>query len=97
MVENQYRVCLTDEDWSSITAAKMGGLIAYWGNPVSKHAETHLDLTGINHLLLMTPHLELNILAAEHYRLDFSANNIYTIQSVPFQSEIVMDKTTFKD
>ena len=96
LVENQYRVCLTDEDWSSITAAKMGGLIAYWGNPVSKHAETHLDLTGINHLLLMTPHLELNILAAEHYRLDFSANNIYTIQSVPFQSEIVMDKTTFK-
>ena len=52
-------------------AAKMEGLPTYYGNPVSEHAERNLRLVGIGRVLALTPNMELNALAAQHYRLEF--------------------------
>lgn len=79
--ENGFRVLLTDQNWDHIAAAKLAGFRAYWGNPVSEHAERHLNLIGIGRLLALTPNSELNALAAQHYRMEFGANNIYTIRT----------------
>ena len=45
------RVLLTDSSWENIRAARMDNLPTYFGNPTSQHAEAHLDLVGIGHLL----------------------------------------------
>ncbi len=79
--ENGFRVLLTDQNWDHIKAAKMEGMATYWGNSVSEHAERHLNLIGIGRLLALTPNRDLNTLAAKHYRMEFGANNIYSIRT----------------
>lgn len=96
LVANQFPVCLADEDWALIRSAKMKGLNTYWGNPVSKHAEDHINIIPLNYLLIMTAQLELNILAAKHYRHEFSADRIYTIKTINTQQEKMADKAHFK-
>ena len=54
------RVLLTDSSWENIRASRMEGLPTYFGNPASQHAESHLDLVGLGHLLALSPSGELN-------------------------------------
>jgi len=96
LMNNKFRVLLTDQDWSSVTEAKLNGLYAYWGNPVSEHAERHLNLTGIGHLLAMSPRVELNVLAAQYYRLEFGPKFIYTIRNHQPENGSAEEKTNFK-
>lgn len=79
--ENGVKTVLTDQNWSAVSDARMRGLNAYWGNPVSEHAERHLDLLGIGHLLAISPNMEMNKLAAFYYRLEFEPNCIFSIRN----------------
>ncbi|MFV0439414.1 MAG: cation:proton antiporter [Desulfopila sp.] len=79
--KNGFRALLADANWADIRTAKMEGLATYWGNPLSEHAERHLNLLGIGQLLALTPNRELNALAAEHYRLEFDPAHIYSIRT----------------
>ncbi len=81
--ESGFRILLTDQNWSAVREASMKGLPAYWGNPVSKHAERYLNLIGIGHLLALSTHVEMNALAAQYYRLEFEPQRIYTIRQQP--------------
>lgn len=65
------RVLLTDSSWENIRASRMEGLPTYFGNPASQHAESHLDLVGLGHLLALSPSGELNTLAAMRFRHEF--------------------------
>lgn len=76
-----FKALLTDQNWSAVSEAKLQGLSAYWGSPVSAHAERHLNLVGIGHLLAITPNEELNALAAHYYRLEFEPNCIYRVRN----------------
>lgn len=96
LMNNGFRTLLTDQDWSAVTEAKLKGLYAYWGNPVSEHAERHLNLTGIGHLLAMSSHIELNALAAQYFRLEFGPKFIYTIRNHQPENGSVEEKTSFK-
>ena len=91
-----FRVLLADQNWSSVSTAKMLGLNAYWGNPVSEHAERHMNLIGIGHLMAITPHIELNALAAYHFRLEFEPQHIFTIRNVQPENDKVIEKSEFK-
>ncbi len=75
------RVLLTDSSWENIRAARMDNLPTYFGNPTSQHAEAHLDLVGLGHLLALSPSSELNALACMHFRHDFSAQRRFTLPS----------------
>ncbi len=77
--EQEFRVLLADSNWDHIRAARMDGLPTYYGNPLSEHAERHLDLSGIGRLMAVSPSAELNSLAALHYRQDFGRNQIFTM------------------
>ncbi|MCW8386481.1 cation:proton antiporter [Fluoribacter dumoffii] len=77
--ENQFYVCLIDESWAAVNEAKMKGLITLWGNPISKYVEEKLDLLKIKQLLIITPYLDFNVLAAKHYRYFFEEKDIFTI------------------
>jgi NhaP-type Na+/H+ or K+/H+ antiporter len=94
--ENGFRTLLADQNWDDIKNAKMEGLATYWGNPISEHAERHLDLIGIGRLLALTPNKELNTLAAKHYRMEFGANNIYVIRTYRPKNQGAEDKSALK-
>ncbi len=76
-----YRVLLTDPDWTNIRAAMMQGFPTYYGNPVSEHAERHLDLIGLGKLFGLSPSNEMNLLSAIHYQREFGRANIYLLRA----------------
>jgi CPA1 family monovalent cation:H+ antiporter len=94
--KNGVRTFLTDQNWSAVTEARLKGLAAYWGNPVSEHAERHIDLIGIGHLLAVSPQIELNALAAQYYRLEFAPRNIFMIRNSEPTAGKAEAKTAFK-
>jgi NhaP-type Na+/H+ or K+/H+ antiporter len=95
--ENGFRGLLTDQNWEHIKTAKMEGLPTYWGNPVSEHADRHLSLIGIGRMLALTPNRELNALAAKHYRMEFGANNIYSIRTHRPESQTAESRAAIKN
>lgn len=78
LVDHGFRVMLTDTDWGNVRAARMAGLPVYWGNPVSEHADRHLDLVGIGRMLGLSPHAELNALASLKYKGELGRDQVYT-------------------
>ncbi len=94
--ESGIKVLLADQNWTEVSEAKLQGLPAYWGNPVSEHAERNLNLIGIGHLLALTPNLELNALAAQYYRQEFEPNKIFTIRLQPAGNGRQQDKAEFR-
>ncbi|WP_371230335.1 cation:proton antiporter [Pseudomonas sp. QE6] len=66
------QVLLTDSSWENTRAARMENLPTYFGNPASQHAEAHLDLIGLGHLLALSPNAELNALMCMSFRHEFS-------------------------
>ncbi|PWB30865.1 sodium:proton antiporter [Pseudomonas sp. SDI] len=75
------RVLLTDSSWENIRAARMDGLPTYFGNPASQHADAHLDLVGLGHLLGLSPAGELNTLACARFRHDFGKQRLFVLAS----------------
>ncbi|NMY37652.1 MULTISPECIES: sodium:proton antiporter [unclassified Pseudomonas] len=73
------RVLLTDSSWENIRAARMENLPTYFGNPASEHAESHLDLVGLGHLLGLSPSGELNALAAMRFRHEFGPHRLFAL------------------
>ncbi len=77
--ENNVSVILADGSWDNIRDARMEGLRTYYGNPVSSHADRHLDLVGVGRMLAITPHAELGTLASMRYKTEFGRNSIYAL------------------
>lgn len=76
-----FPVLLTDPSWDNVRAARMAGLPVYFGNPVSEHADRHLDLVGLGILLGLSSQPELNALAATRYRIELGSKSVYTLRS----------------
>ena len=79
--ERGFSTLLTDSNWEHIKAARMLGLETYYGNPVSDHADWHLNLVGIGRMLGLSRHADLNALSGLKYRAEFGRNAIYTLKS----------------
>ncbi|WP_428565736.1 MAG: cation:proton antiporter [Solidesulfovibrio sp. DCME] len=89
-------VLVADEDRSDVREARMMGLPAYWGNPVSEHADRHLDLTGIGRLLALTPEPGGNALVAHYYRTEFPPEAIFCVRAERPESGSPAEKRRFK-
>jgi len=72
---------LCDTYWEHISAARMEGLKTYYGNPISNHADTHLDLASMGGMLGLSHYHSLNTAAALRFREDFGIRNIFTLAS----------------
>lgn len=79
LIDNGYFVQLTDSDWNHVHTARIAGLKVYYGSAVSQHADRHLDLLGIGHMLGLAQQHEYNALAATKYRREFGRDKIYTL------------------
>jgi NhaP-type Na+/H+ or K+/H+ antiporter len=80
LAQEKIPVLLADAQWDNVSRARMDGLRAYYGNPLSEHAELYLDLSGLGRLLALTPDTHLNELACARYRRDFEARNVYALK-----------------
>jgi NhaP-type Na+/H+ or K+/H+ antiporter len=81
LLDQGYRIVLTDTTWSELQVARMEGLSTYYGNPVSSHADRNLDLTGIGRLFAMSRRPALNILACMKYRVEFGQPRVFTLRN----------------
>ncbi len=79
--EHEFRVVLIDTSWEKISMARMEGLQTYYGQPVSEHADRHLDLVGIGRMLGLSPRGSLNSLACMYYRMELGYNAVYALQT----------------
>jgi len=80
LAQHKIPVLLTDTQWDNVSAARMEGLRAYFGNPLSEQAQIQLDLAGLGHLLALTSDPHLNALACTRYRADFGAGAIHALR-----------------
>jgi len=73
-------VLLCDTLWDNVSRARMAGLRAYYGNPLSEHAEIYLDTTGLGRLLAVTADEHLNALVCSRYKGVFGPKSVYTLR-----------------
>lgn len=81
LLQQGFRVKLTDTTWSEIQAARMEGLDTYYGDPVSAHADRQLELEGIGRLFAMSRRPALNTLSAMKFRREFGRNRVFTLRT----------------
>lgn len=77
--KHEVPVTLADTNWENVRQARMDNLQTYFGNPVSEHASTHLDLTGIGNLLVISPYKHMNSLATYHFLDWFGNNSVFSL------------------
>lgn len=77
--DNNFKVTLTDSNWENTRQARMEGLECYYGNPISEHADTHLDLTGIGRMLAISGRTNVDALACLRFKTEFGLNNLYEL------------------
>ena len=81
ILDQGFKVVLTDSNWENISLARMDGLNTYYGNPVSEHAERNLDLVGLGKMLAMSGRSNLDSLASLKFRADFGEKSVYQLKS----------------
>lgn len=81
LVKHDFRCVLADSNWDHIRQARMDGLDTFYGNPVSEHADIHLDLSGVGGLLAMSRQRYVNVVSAVHFRADFGGERIFSLAS----------------
>jgi CPA1 family monovalent cation:H+ antiporter len=86
--EHGFDVLLTDTSWENARAARMEALPIYYGNPVSEHADRHLELVGIGRLLGLSHIDNLNALAAMRYRSEFGTGSVFALQSTNERTKV---------
>ncbi len=94
LTEHGFFTRVTDTNWNYIRTARMEGLASYYGNPVSEHADRHLDLIGLGNLLALSPHSELNALAGLRFAAEFGKQHIYTLASNKENNEESISRKT---
>ncbi|AOE49772.1 cation:proton antiporter [Kangiella sediminilitoris] len=78
--DSGFDVIMAHNNYTNISRARMEGIKTYFGNPVSDHADRHLDLVGFGHLFAMSMDRELNTLCEINYRHAFGKKNIYRLR-----------------
>lgn len=91
--EKGFHTLLADTYWENIKAARMEGRKTYFGNPTSEHADRHLDLVGIGHMLGLSPQNELNALASLRFRSEFGRAAVYTLTAKSSKESSTKSKT----
>lgn len=76
-----FQVRLASNSWPEIQSARMAGLDTYYGNPISAHADQHLDLVGIGRLFAMSLRPALNSLACLKFRNEFGLKRVFSLRN----------------
>ncbi|MBT1449522.1 sodium:proton antiporter [Glaciecola sp. XM2] len=67
-LQNQNIPCIVaDTNWDLVREARMKNIDTYFGNPMSEHAQRHLNLSMIQSVLVISPYRQLNPLVLMHF------------------------------
>ncbi|MBX2882602.1 MAG: cation:proton antiporter [Granulosicoccus sp.] len=80
-------VMLSDTSWRNVRLARQAGFEAYHGNPTSGHASENLDLQGIGKLIAVSSNRDTNALAGMHFRQEFGANAVFTLEGASEEAQ----------
>jgi NhaP-type Na+/H+ or K+/H+ antiporter len=83
------KAVVADSYYENIRQARMDGLDTYFGNPMSEHADRHLEMAGIGKLFAMSGRPNQDAVLAMNFRPVFGALNIYEL---PINAEGVTAK-----
>ena len=75
-----FAVTLIDTDWSRVSAARLDGLPAQFGNILAPQIVDDIDLGNIGRLCALTSNPELNALACVRFRKIFGKENVYQLR-----------------
>lgn len=64
---NEIPVILADTNWDTVKQARMSNTKTYFGNPMSEHAQMHLDISAMSSVLVLSPYKQLNPLVMMHF------------------------------
>lgn len=78
-----FAVALVDSNRAHISAARLEGLKAHYGEILSEHVLDEIDLYGVGKLLAVTPNEEANSLAALHFSEIFGRKEVYQLAPDP--------------
>ncbi|MEE4186695.1 MAG: sodium:proton antiporter [Gammaproteobacteria bacterium] len=82
--KHDFRVVIASSNWNSLRQARMAGIETYYGNPLSQHAEQHLDMTGIGKLFGTSMNAAFNDLVCSHFSSTLGRKNVFWLPiSVP--------------
>src|SRR5690625_856875 len=73
-------VILADNNWNAISQARMDGLETFYGVPMSRDAELHLDLTPVGTFLAISGRRDLNYLACMHFWNVLGRDAVYRLR-----------------
>ncbi|WP_298440008.1 sodium:proton antiporter [uncultured Ferrimonas sp.] len=79
LTEHKIPALLCDTNWDNLSHARMQGLQVYYGNPMSEHAQSQLDLSLIKRLMVLSPYRQQNTEIAYHYQDLLGKPNIYRL------------------
>ncbi len=77
----EIKTVVCDTKWERIRKARMAGLDTYHGNPISDHADLHLELAGLEGMLGLSPFKSDNLAAGLRFREDFGIRNVFALSS----------------
>ena len=77
--EAGFAVLLVDRNWSNISAARMEGIEAHYGDTLSEGTLEELILTDKGKFLALTPNDRINTLASLHFQDVFESNEVYQL------------------
>lgn len=80
LLDQGKQVLIADTDAEGLRQARMMGAQTYYGNPLSEHADRHLELTNYGTLLAMSLRAEMNTLVCTRFRPEFGASRVYALQ-----------------
>jgi len=82
LISKNIKVLLADNNWDSISKARMQNIPVYFGNPASEHATNFMDLSGIGRVLIMSPYRQLNPLVTFHFQDVLGIEKVYGLNNV---------------
>ncbi len=75
-----FSVVVSDTNWSNVATARIEGLEAYYGSPLSERSDDDLRLSGIGNLLALTSNDEANALAALKFAREFGSGHVFQLE-----------------
>ncbi len=75
-----FTTLLADTNYANITTARLEGLNAYYGSPLSGRADEEMRLSGIGTLLAMTSNDEANALATIKFTRTFDSTHVFQLK-----------------
>jgi len=75
--QHDFRVLIASSNWTTLSKARMAGIETYYGNPLSRHADQQLDLSGIGKLFGTSMNAAFNDLVCSHFSAVMGRENVF--------------------